>query len=218
MSKAIRLLAAAAGAFGVVAALAIAAPTNGNFETGTFEGWKRVDQGNNDRSKAKGVWQVYKNRLRDTNAGPPIKRRGGAPFKLGAPPRGTYAAGLFSLGEGTHILHRVLEVDEQSELSMQLAFKNTADDFYVLDSLSPDGDANQQLRIDLMEPDAPIDSLEGSDIIDTLFSTQSGDPRKRAYSKLKADVEPGTVRLRIAEVDNQSNFLVGVDAVKLKAK
>ena len=77
---------------------------------------------------------------------------------------------------------------------------------------------NQQLRIDLMDPEAPIKSLDPVDIYQTVFRTMPGDPRKREYAKVKTTVPDGKFRLRIAEVDNQSNFLTGVDAVKLKKK
>ena len=75
---------------------------------------------------------------------------------------------------------------------------------------------NQQLRIDLMAPDAEIGSLANEDIVKTVFRTQPGDDLRRAYKKVAANVDEGEYRLRIAEVDNQSNSMVGVDAVKLK--
>ena len=224
MGRTLRLLAAATGAFGAATALAIAAPSNGNFETGNFDGWEKVDEngGSMDlRSNSKGRWQVYKGKLKYGELEGP--RRGlGPDLKLAEPPQGTYAAGIASEGPGTHILHRVISVSNNQELSLQLAYWNSADDFYAPDTLSSDppgrrGDfQNQQLRIDLMDPSAPIGSLENSDILQKVFRTKPGDDRKQDYKKLTAKVDPGEYRLRIAEVDNQSNFLAGVDAVKVR--
>lgn len=216
---------AALAAIGATAAIALAAPSNGNFESGDFDGWETADSGGMMRDATTGEWQVFKGKLK----GGPSKPRGGggasAP-KIGKPPQGKYAAGVSTLNAGTHILHRVLEANGKSELSLKLAFHNTSDDFYVQDSLDSQppfrgmgGDFdNQQLRIDLLEPDAPIDTLEKSDIIETLFRTKPGDKRKRDWKPLSATVKDGEFRLRIAEVDNRAPFGVGVDAVKLKKK
>ncbi len=225
MSRTLRLCVAAAGAFGVVTALAIAAPQNGNFEKGTFKGWKTEDSGGDllTRSNSKGVWQVYKGKLKV--GGGPTPRGGIESATLAEPPQGTYAAGLSTLNPGSHILHRKLSVSGKRKLTFQLAFKNTAEDFYAPDTLAyeeprrgVEGFKNQQLRIDVMVPAAPIDSLEDADIAKTIFHTEPGDKRKQGWKKIKANLQKGEYRLRIAEVDNQSPFLVGVDAVKLKKK
>jgi hypothetical protein len=119
----------------------------------------------------------------------------------------------------------VLNAKGESKLTFLLAYNNTAEDFYSPDSfeygtvMRGGGDSsNQQLRIDIMDPGAPIKSLDPVDIRETVFQTMPGDPLKRKYAKVKATVPDGKFRLRIAEVDNQSNFLTGVDAVKLKKK
>lgn len=222
MGRTFRLLGGAALAFGAATALAMAAPSNGNFETGNFDGWERVDESNDLRSISKDRWQVYKGQLKYGELDGP--RRGGPDLKLAEPPQGKYAAGIASEGPGTHILHRVISVSGDQKLSLQLSYWNSADDFYTPDTLSSSppgrrgGDEfqNQQLRIDIMAPEAELGSLESEDIVKTVFRTEPGDARRRAYSKVSANVDEGEYRLRIAEVDNQSNFLVGVDAVKLK--
>lgn len=43
-----------------------------------------------------------------------------------------------------------------------------------------------------------------------------GDDLEQGHEKVAAPEDAGDLRFRIAEVENQSNFLVGVDAVKLK--
>jgi hypothetical protein len=223
MTKVMRSAAAALIVMGATAAIALAAVPNGDFESGSFDGWEHFDS--NDmmkRATATGQWQVYKGKLKVDVLGP----RGGDPNppKLDEPPQGTFAAGLITSGPGSHILHRVLEANGQSELSLQLTFKNTANDFFAPDTLSSEsprglgGFKNQQLRIDLIEPGAPIDTVEKSDIIKTLFRTKPGDKRKRDWSKLEKTVPGGEFRLRIAEVDNQAPFIVGIDALKLRKK
>lgn len=224
MRRGFRLFAAAAGTFGAATALAMAAPSNGNFETGNFDGWERFDESSDSRAISKGRWQVYKGKLKYGELEGP--RRGlGLDLKLPEPPQGKYAAAIASEGPGTHILHRVISVSGDQKLSLQLAYWNSAEDFYTPDTLSSIepgrrggmGDfQNQQLRIDLMAPDAEIGSLANEDIVKTVFRTQPGDDLRRAYKKVAANVDEGEYRLRIAEVDNQLNFMVGVDAVKLK--
>jgi hypothetical protein len=214
---------AALAVIGATAAIALGATPNGDFESGDFDGWETYDSNGMMRSTATGQWQVYKGKLKVE----PVMPRGGdpAPPKLGEPPQGTFAAGLSTNGPGNHILHRVLEADGKSELRLELAFQNTANDFYVQDYLTSEPPArglgeprNQQLRIDLLKPDAPIDTLKKSDIIDTIFKTKPGDKRKRDWKPIDATVGDGEFRLRIAEVDNEAPFAVGVDAVKLKKK
>ncbi|MDX6587340.1 MAG: hypothetical protein QOI31_1813 [Solirubrobacterales bacterium] len=218
MGRTMRTCVVALGAFGIAAAFAMAAPPNGNFESGSFDGWKTVDEegGGSPRSNSKGKWQVYKNQLKYGESPPPRRGIGGGPnAKLAEPPQGTYAAGLASQGPGTHILYRKITVSGGQELSLQLAYFNTAGEFFVQNDLDSDTGANQQLRVDIMEPDAPIDSLEPADIVENVFRTNEGDDSKRNYFKRKTDLDAGEYRLRIAEVDNQAEFLVGVDAVKL---
>ncbi len=217
---------AALAAVGATAAIALAAPSNGNFEEGTLKGWDQKNEsgGLNRGMETTDKWKAYKGKLEVPDLDAPRGIDG--PPKLEAPPQGKYAAGVASTGPGLHILHRVLNAKGESKLSFLLAYKNTADDFYSPDSFEfesimrrgPVEAANQQLRIDLMDPEAPIKSLDPVDIYQTVFRTMPGDPRKREYAKVKTTVPGGKFRLRIAEVDNQSNFLAGVDAVKLKKK
>lgn len=226
MTKTVRIGAVSTVAFGVATALALAAPTNGNFETGTFKGWKTRDVEGSDvplRSVSTGDWQVYKNKLKYPEA--PMPRRGDGPSpKIAEPPQGIYAAGLASRAPGQHILHREISVSSDKELRLKLAYLNTNNDFVIGDGLNPeggldrrgDGGPNQQLRVDIMEVDAPIDSVAPEDIVLNVFNTQPGDDLKRDYFKLRTVLTEGEYRLRVAEVDNQGEFLVGVDAVKLK--
>jgi adhesin HecA-like repeat protein len=205
-------------AFAALAAFAVADPVkNGGFETGNFKQWEFMDIDSSTKAAdATGAWQVYKGKLGFDSSS---RRQGDLPTPTLSPaPEGEFAAGLFTLGAGTHFLHRLVTVDKRSELSLQLAYKNSASKFAIGDEFDPDGEPNQQVRVDLMKKDASLYSLQDSDIIETLLATKPGDKRKRAYSPLETTVKPGTFRLRIAEVDNQDSMLVGVDDLRLKAK
>jgi hypothetical protein len=206
-----RLFLATAAVLATSAAFAIAAPSNGGFETGAFDGWRTLDEaGGEMRSQATGDWQVYQGRLKSGQV------RGPAPTSLPRPPGGTFAAGLYTQDPGRHILHRILSANGPSVLSLQLAYRNTNEGgvFIAPNNLRLDR-PNQQLRIDLMKPAAPLDSFARQDIIKTLFTTEPGDAATRSYAPIDVNVADGRFRLRIAEVDNEGPFLVGVDDVSL---
>lgn len=189
----------------LITAIAVAAPSNGGFEKDSFEGWKRLNDGG-------GQWQTYKGKFE-----PAIRRAGtgGETPSLPKPPEGKYAAALSQSDPGLNILHRVLRAKKRKELSLKLAYRNVSDQFISPDTLDPMAEENQQVRVDLLKPKAPLDTLKNSDIIDTLLRTKPGDPLFRPYGKLEAKVK-GKFRLRIAEVDNAGQLLVGVDDLKLK--
>jgi hypothetical protein len=76
----------------------------------------------------------------------------------------------------------------------------------------------QQVRVDVMKPTAPIESLNPSDTLMTLFASKTGDPDTLAPTQLSANLTPfagQTVRLRIANAVNDGPFNVGVDAVSI---
>ncbi len=69
-----------------------------------------------------------------------------------------------------------------------------------------------------MRPTAPIESLNPSDILATLFANKTGDPVTLAPTVLSADLTPfagQTVRLRVANAVNDFIFNSGVDAVSI---
>ncbi|HEX3243085.1 MAG TPA: hypothetical protein VHQ97_08385 [Solirubrobacterales bacterium] len=76
----------------------------------------------------------------------------------------------------------------------------------------------QQVRVDVMKPTAPLESLNPSDILTTLFASRTGDPQTMAPTQLSADLTPfagQTVRLRIANAVYDDIFNTGVDAVSV---
>ncbi len=80
-------------------------------------------------------------------------------------------------------------------------------------ALTP-GVPNQQVRVDIMDPTAPVDDL-GAGVWKNLFHTSPGDPASIPYTTLTADMTPWNgrmVRVRILEVNNLGTLNAGVDA------
>src|SRR5512133_1941370 len=136
---------AALAAFVLATGAAAATVTNGNFETGDFTGWTvwNADSGF-------GNWYVYSGTV-SPESGSPIL----------APPEGTFGAVTDQVGAGTHILYQdvALEPSETHTLSFTLYYENQAGVFFSPDTLDYAGEPNQQYRIDIMDPAAPVDSV-----------------------------------------------------------
>lgn len=171
---------------------------NGGFETGDFEGWTVV----NEPEPPTGSWVVY---------------GGGGPTP---PPEGEFAALTEQEDPGTHVLYQDVPIEAgQPYLSMTVFYSSNAPIVVptpdTLEAAGP-GDENQQYRIEVMNPAAPLDSVEPSDIFATVFRTLDGDPASIDQRKVGVDLSAfvgQTVRLRLAEADNRGFFNAGVDAV-----
>lgn len=199
-------LGAALAVLGLFALVAIggagASVSNGGFETGSFTGWTVVNSGS-------GGWYVY------TGTRSPLS--GHTVF---APPEGTHGATTDQGGPGSHILYQdlVLPAASKDTLTLEPYYTNTGFGFATPASLSQNAGANQQYRIDIIKPTASITSLSADDILATAFQTHVGDARSKAPSVVSVDLSAfagQTVRLRIAEVDNQGYFEAGIDNVQL---
>jgi hypothetical protein len=205
--------------------LALAAPSgamaanvvNGDFEAGSLKGW-HVDQ-----AIKTGDWFAYKG----TDAPIGSKRKQGA-TTVQAPPQGVYAATTDQANPDSLTLYQdiALEAGSAHRLSL-LAYYDSYKPIAVPtpDSLSIDetaigGQNNQQYRIDVIKPGAPLGSLDPADILRTVFRTKPGDPQKMPPTKLVADLSPfagQTVRLRIANAATEEVFNAGVDAIEVFA-
>lgn len=212
------LLTAAALACGALLApsgASAATVVNGDFESGTLQGWHvhRVTESGN--------WFAYK------GDGEPIaNKRLGEPIQ--APPQGTYAAIADEINPDTLILYQdiALEPGSSHRLSL-LTYYSSYEPIAVPtpDTLSVNEEvlgsqANQQYRIDLMRPEAPLESIDPADVLRTLFRTKPGDPEEQGPIKLTADLSPfagQTVRLRIAVVAHEEVLAAGVDAVSISS-
>jgi hypothetical protein len=196
----------------VVATAALAAPAgataaivvNGDFETGTLAGWTQVNN-----PSGNGEWRVYS----------------GSSGEI-PPPAGIYAAATFQDFVGSHILYQdvALEPGYSHQLSLVAYYRTEAPMVTPQpNTLSSGNDEkgppeNEQYRIDVMNPAAPVDSVDPANILATLLATKTGDPSELGPTTFSADLTPfagQTVRLRLAEVDNLAPLRAGVDAVSI---
>jgi hypothetical protein len=195
------VVASALGAFVLATGAGAAVVANGNFETGDFTGWTKANTGSGD-------WFVY------TGTSSPLV---GLP--IAPPPEGTYAAVTDMPGPGSHILYQdvALEPGHSHMLSFILYYENRAGVFFSPDTLSTSAGPNQQYRVDIMDPAAPVDSVS-TGVLATVFRTMPGDPPSKPYTPMAFDLSPyagQTVRLRFAEVDNQFFFNASADNVRV---
>jgi hypothetical protein len=203
---------------GLLALLAPGAPAatvvNGNFESGNLSGWVSVEPPESD-----GGWFAYSG----TNA--PISKGEMEPIPrtVIAPPQGNFAAISDEDGPGTHILYQDVALEPGMTHSLSLLVYYQSEEPITVpspDTLSDAGADNQQYRIDVMRPTAPIDSVNPADILTTVYRTLPGAPLTVTPTPASVDLTPfagQTVRLRLAEVDNLFFFNAGADAVSISS-
>jgi len=238
------LTAVAAVALLVPAVTQAATVVNGDFETGNLNGWQvsnTTDKGNwfaytgteVPLHKAGEEEVIIIEPIEPIR---PVKPRvtpllpAFPPFF--PPPQGNWAAVTDERRPDTAILYQdiALEPHWTHQLAMTFYYRSMAPIFVPTpDTLALPGPSiiiigeeppptQQQVRVDVMKPTAPIDSVNPSDILTTLFASKTGDPETLAPTQLSADLTPfagQTVRLRIANAVNAGPFNVGVDAVSI---
>jgi D-alanyl-D-alanine carboxypeptidase len=180
-----------------------------DFESGAITGWQAVGSGS-------GGWFVYA----DGHTAPdPAQSDPNVPFDLPDPPQGRFAAVTDMNGPGTRILYRDLRLEGRFTLQVSVFYAGTGP-FSSPATLAYDApEANQQFRIDLVRPSAPIDSVAKGDVLANVFRTSPGDPARRQPTEVRVDVSAWagqTVRLRLAGTDNQGPLRVGVDNVRFE--
>jgi len=180
-----------------------------DFESGAITGWQAVGGG-------AGGWFVYA----DGHQAPdPAQSDPNAPFEVPDPPQGRFAAVTDMNGPGTRILYRDLRVEGRFTLQATVFYTGTGP-FSSPATLAYDApEANQQFRIDLVRPSAPIDSVAKGDVLVNVFHTSPGDPARRPPTEVSVDVSAWagqTVRLRLATTDNQGPLRVGVDNIRFQ--
>jgi hypothetical protein len=219
----------ALAALGALAALALGTGTasaatveNGNFETGDLEGWDTDFFG-------PGGWTEYEGEFGPLRQGPSAS--------LPAPPQGQWGAVSYQNKPSAGFLSQVVKLERRMKhkLKFQLAYRN----FNVPGPMRRRGDfppgfhtpnhfrfgkaarPNQQFRMDVMKPDAPINSAKGKHILERVYITERGDRNNRNYRTVKEDLTDYAgekVRLRFAFAVTEAPLNVGVDAVKIRSK
>jgi CubicO group peptidase (beta-lactamase class C family) len=180
-----------------------------DFESGAITGWQAVSGGS-------GGWFVYA----DGHKAPdPAQSDPNAPFDVPDPPQGRFAAVTDMNGPGTRILYRDLRLEGRFTLQATVFYTGSGP-FSSPATLAYDSpEANQQFRIDLLRPSAPIDSVAKGDVLVNVFHTSPGDPVRRPPTEARVDVSAWagqTVRLRLATTDNGGPLRVGVDNIRFQ--
>ena len=187
---------------------------NGNFETADLEGWDTDSFG-------PGGWGVYS----VARLGPPIP----------APPQGASAALAGQGMPSAAMLSQVVKLErgKRHKLKFKVAYNNantgkprqrgffpgfrTPNHFKFSKAAAP----NQQFRMDVMKPDAPIRSLKAKHVLESVYITERGDPNAKDYFTVRQNLTEHAgekVRLRFAFAVTEAPLSVGVDAVKIRSK
>jgi hypothetical protein len=190
--------------------IAHGAAGNWNFESGDFTGWRT-------RSSGSGAWHVYADGRTPPDAADsdPI-----VPFNVPQPPEGKFAAATDMSGPGARILYRDVKLDRRVKLRFTLFYENHGSEFSSPPSLEFDtSEPNQQFRVDLVDPAAPVASLAATHILARIFQTAPGNRHKLGPRTISFDLSRWageTVRIRFAQVDNRGPLRAGVDDVRLE--
>jgi hypothetical protein len=179
-----------------------------DFESGTLASWKI------ERSGA-GGWFVYANGKTAPN---PPESDPNIPFAVPDPPQGKFAAVTDMNGPGRRILYRDVNLDGRYTLHATVFYVN-AGPLTSPDTLDYEGTQNQQYRIDIVAPSAPVDSLAAAHVLANVFRTSPGDADRREPFPVTLDLSKfagQTVRLRIAGVDNGGPLRAGIDNIRLE--
>lgn len=195
------------------AALVLALPANagaatvvnGNFETGNLGGWQVFNSTN------AGNWFVF-------NA------EEAAAEEVQPPIAGTFSAYTVEGFPDTAILYQdvALEPLFSHQLSMTVGYMSEAPivvaNTLLVDPEFPPSYPNQQMRVDVMKPTAPIESTNASDILATLFANKTGDSQFMPPTQLSANLSAyagQTVRIRVATAAGNSEFNTVLDDVSM---
>lgn len=199
---------------------------NGDFETGTLAGWQLFNKDSTSMGgPPSGSWFAYSG---TTSPFDPEAEFGSVP----PPPAGKFAAITAQGGPGMRFMYQdvTLEPYYSHQLSMLVYYQagaplatpspNTLELPEETEIMLTEAEPNEQYRIDVIKPTAPLASLAPGDVLGTVFATQTGDPQTLAPKAFGFDLTPyagQTVRLRLAEVDNEGILNAGVDSVAIQS-
>jgi D-alanyl-D-alanine carboxypeptidase len=179
-----------------------------DFESGALTDWQAVGAGS-------GGWFIYAD---GQKAPDPARSDPNVPFDLPDPPQGRFAAVTDMNGPGTRILYRDVKLAGRFKLHLSVFYAGLGG-FSSPQTLAHDESANQQFRIDVVDPSAPIDSVAHGDVLVNIFATSAGDPDRREPSSVSVDLSRwagDTVRLRLAGTDNRGPLRAGVDDIRFE--
>jgi hypothetical protein len=187
-----------------VGSAAAAGPIEGNFESGTLDAWTNLS--------------FYEH----TEWTAQTKADAEADFKTTLPAIGPYVAATEYGGNDTAILAQTFALPAASSLNLSLYL------FYESEAPisvpTPDTlfvkPGNQQVRVDVLKANAPLESVSPNDILATLYASPPGGPEALGPTLLSADLSQfagQTVTLRIANATSEGEMKVGVGAVSLVA-
>jgi hypothetical protein len=138
---------------------------------------------------------------------------------------GTKVATTSQRGAGSHVLYQdvTLEPGSTHILKLFIYWVNTASSFLSPSpaTLSYTDAANQQYRIDVMNPSAAVTSVAPGDVLTPIFQSQPSEPTRQAPKEITADLSAfagQTVRIRLAEVDNHGFLSAAADDVRIESK
>ena len=180
-----------------------------DFESGALTGWRAVGSGS-------GGWFIYTD---GSKAPDPARSDPNVPFDLPDPPQGRFAAVSDANGPGTRILYRDVKLEGRFRLHLTVFYAGVGGLSSPQTLAYDEPRANQQFRIDLVAPSAPIDSVAHGDVLANVFATSAGDPDRREPSTVSVDVSRWagqTVRLRLAATDNGGPLRAGVDDIRFE--
>jgi D-alanyl-D-alanine carboxypeptidase len=180
-----------------------------DFESGALTGWRAVVGGS-------GGWFIYTN---GSKAPDPTRSDSNVPFDLPDPPQGRFAAVSDANGPGTRILYRDVKLDGRFRLHLTVFYTGVGGLSSPRSLAYDEPRANQQFRIDLVAPAAPIDSVAHRDVLAKVFATSAGDPDRREPRTVSVDLSRWagqTVRLRLAATDNGGPLRAGVDDIRFE--
>jgi hypothetical protein len=179
---------------------------NGGAGTNVFTNWTETDQ-----TGGSGSFFVQTG----TSSPPPNV------ITVPPPPQGTFSAMSSQSGGGSHLLYQTITIPQAPSVrfSARVYVHNQASAFSTPSTLDYTVSPNQQARIDIMTTASPVTDV-GAGVLRNLYQTNVGDPLVSGYTTITADLTQfagKTVRLRLAEVDNQLFFAFGVDQVSIDA-
>jgi CubicO group peptidase (beta-lactamase class C family) len=179
-----------------------------DFESGDLAGWQVIERGT-------GHWFVYEDGAFSPD---PLHEAVMAMFRVPDPPQGRFALTSDSIGPGTHILYRDVQLHGSLALHATAYFVRHHEPFTEPATLTHEQpEPSQQFRIDVMDPAAPIDSIADGDVLANLFRTGPDDGQHGSPREVEADLSAlagRAVRIRIAKVDNRGPARAGVDDLR----